>query len=138
MSGTDRLRVGLGALGVALVAYGLWSLRAVEWADWPSLLVWLAGGVIAHDFLLAPVVVALGVLAARRVPDTWRAPMVVGLVVWGTVTVMALPVLGGFGALADNPTLLDRPYRTSWVVGTVLVLVAVAVAGSARTRRVAR
>ena len=40
--------------------------------------------------------------------------MVVGLVVWGGLTVMAIPVLGRFGALAANPTLLDRPYLTSW------------------------
>ncbi len=142
MTGDVRLRVGLGAVGVAVMAYGVWSLRSVDWADWPSLLLWLGGGVIAHDVLLAPVVVAIGVLAARRLPDTWRAPMVIGLVVWGTVTLMAVPVLGRFGALADNPTLLDRPYRTSWVIGTLLVLVAVAVAGSVagsvRRRRVAR
>ncbi len=138
MTGTDRLRAGLGVIGLAVMAYGAWSLREVDWADWPSLLVWLGGGVVAHDFLLAPVVVAVGVLAAGRLPDSWRAPAVVGLVVWGTVTVMAVPVLGRFGALADNPTLLDRPYRTSWVVGTVLVVAAVAVAGLIRTRRVAR
>ena len=78
VTGALRLRVGLGAVGVAVMAYGVWSLRSVDWADWPSLLLWLGGGVIAHDVLLAPVVVAIGVLAARRLPDTWRAPMVIG------------------------------------------------------------
>ena len=39
-----------------------------------------------------------------------RAPAVAGLVVLGSVTLLAIPVLGRFGARADNPTLLDRHY----------------------------
>ena len=130
------LRFTVGAFGIAAGLYGAWSLRKVDWSDWASLLTYLVGGVVAHDFLLAPIVVAIGVLAARLVPDSWRAPMVVGLVVWGGLTVMAIPVLGRFGALAANPTLLDRPYLTSWLVGTALVVVAVAVTCAVRARRV--
>jgi hypothetical protein len=50
---------------------------------------------------------------------------------------MAVPVLGRFGALSDNPTLLDRPYLASWAVGTAVVVLAVAAAGVLRARRVA-
>jgi len=132
------LRLVLGVSGVAAGLYGVWSLRAVEWADWPSLLAYLVGGVVLHDVVLAPVVVGIGVLAARLAPAAWRAPMVVGLVVWGGLTVMAVPVLGRFGALSDNPTLLDRSYVASWAVGTVLVVLAVAAAGVLRARRVAK
>lgn len=134
----SALRLVLGALGVAAGVYGAWSLRGVEWADWPSLLAYLAGGVVLHDVVLAPVVVGIGVLAARLAPSSWRAPMVVGLVVWGGLTLMAVPVLGRFGALSDNPTLLDRPYLASWAAGTAIVALAVAAAGVARARRVAR
>ena len=129
------LRLAVGALGIAAGLYGVWSLREVDWSDWASLLAYLVGGVVAHDLLLAPIVVGIGVLAARLAPDSWRAPMVVGLVVWGGLTIMAIPVLGRFGALAANPTLLDRPYLTSWLVGTALVVVAVVVAGALRARR---
>jgi hypothetical protein len=131
------LRLGLATLGVAAGLYGVWSLREVDRGDWWSLLVYLVGGVVVHDFVLAPVVVGLGVLAARVAPAAWRAPMAVALVVWGTVSLMAIPVLGRFGALSDNPTLLDRPYLSSWAVGTALVLAAVAAAGAVRARRVA-
>ena len=129
------LRIALAVLGLAAGLYGVWSLREVDWADWWSLLTYLAGGVVLHDFVLAPIVAVIGVLAARTVPDTWRGPLAVAVVVWGTVTLMAVPVLGRFGALADNPTLLDRSYLTSWLVGTAVVLVAVAVAGSVRSAR---
>jgi hypothetical protein len=124
-------------LGVAAGLYGGWSLRGVERDEWPSVLAYLGGGVVLHDFVLAPVVVGIGVLAARLAPTAWRAPMVVGLVVWGGLTLMAVPVLGRFGALSDNPTLLDRPYLASWAVGTAVVVLAVAAAGVLRARRVA-
>jgi len=130
------LRLAIGALGVAAGLFGAWSLREVDGADWPSLLSYLAGGVLAHDFVLSPVVVGLGLLTAWLAPSAWRAPLAVALVVWGGLTVMAVPVLGRFGALADNPTLLDRPYLATWAVGTLLVLVAVALAGAVRARRV--
>jgi len=131
------LRLALGMLGVAAGLYGGWSLRGVERDEWPSVLAYLGGGVVLHDFVLAPVVVGIGVLAARLAPTAWRAPMVVGLVVWGGLTLMAVPVLGRFGALSDNPTLLDRPYLASWAVGTAVVVLAVAAAGVLRARRVA-
>ena len=131
------LRLALGILGVAAGLYGGWSLRGVERDEWPSVLAYLGGGVVLHDFVLAPVVVGIGVLAARLAPTAWRAPMVVGLVVWGGLTLMAVPVLGRFGALSDNPTLLDRPYLASWAVGTAVVVLAVAAAGVLRARRVA-
>ena len=131
------LRLALGILGVAAGLYGGWSLRGVERDEWPSVLAYLGGGVVLHDFVLAPVVVGIGVLAARLAPAGWRAPMVVGLVVWGGLTLMAVPVRGRFGALSDNPTLLDRPYLASWAVGTAVVVLAVAAAGVLRARRVA-
>jgi hypothetical protein len=36
--------------------------------------------------------------------------------------VVAIPVLGRFGARPDNPTLLDRPYLTGWLVVAGLTL----------------
>jgi MYXO-CTERM domain-containing protein len=56
-------------------------------------------------------------------------------VIWGSVTLLAIPVLGRFGARADNSTVLDRPYLLSWYVGTALTVVAVATAGAWRRRR---
>ena len=36
--------------------------------------------------------------------------------VLGAVTLLAVPVLGRFGAQPDNPTLLDRAYGPGWLV----------------------
>ena len=52
-----------------------------------------------------------------------------------TVTLATVPVLGRFGALPDNPTLLDRPYLAGWSVLAGLVAAGVVAATVARARR---
>jgi hypothetical protein len=59
-------------------------------------------------------------------------------VVLGTVTLSAVPVLGRFGARADNPTLLDRHYLLGWLVFAVLVGVVTAASVLVRGRRTTR
>ena len=129
-------RVGMAALGLGGLAYGAWLVWGLGSAQWLSVAKWLAGGVIAHDLVLAPIVVVLGVLASRLLPTYARAPVAVAVVVWGGITLFAIPFLGRFGAEPSNPTLLDRPYRLSWLIGTALVAAAVVVA-SLLQRRVA-
>ena len=43
----------------------------------------------------------------------------------GTLTLLAVPVLGRFGARPDNLTLLDRNYPAGWVVVAAIVCTAV-------------
>ena len=125
-----RTRLLLGALGVAVAGYGAWLLLqdGVDHggADLVDTAVWLAGGVVLHDFVLVPLTLLLGLALVRLLPARVRAPVVGGLVVLGTVTLMAVPVLGGWGANADNPTILDRSYPVGWlVVAGVTTLVVV-------------
>ncbi len=132
------LRVVLGAGGVALVLVGLWQLLLRGRLDAPDLVsvaLWLAGGVIAHDAVLAPLVVLLGVGVLPRLPAHVRAPAVAGLVVLGSVTVLAIPVLGRFGAKPDDPGLLPRSYLAWWLVLVVVVALVVAVASFVRRPR---
>ena len=69
-----------------------------------------------HDFVLVPLTLLLGLALIRLLPANLRAPVAGGLVVLGSVTLLAVPVLGRFGARADNPTLLDRDYAAGWLV----------------------
>ncbi len=127
-------RVLLGVAGVALAAYGLLRLVRLPPDQVVAVGIWLAGGIIAHDGLLAPVVVAVGLLAALRAGPSWRTPLLWLLVVLGPLTVVAVPVLGRFGARPDNPTLLDRPYVLGYGVIAAVVVAATVVAGL-RARR---
>ncbi|WP_404351573.1 hypothetical protein LG324_02605 [Phycicoccus jejuensis] len=125
-------RLALGALGLAALAWGL-LLVADLGPQFVDVLVWVVGGVLAHDAVLAPVVVGLGALLALVVPPWLRPPLVGLLVVLGPLTLVAVPVLGRFGARPDNPTLLDRPYTTGWlVIAAVAVLLTVVAALRAR------
>ena len=134
-SGVRLGRVFFAALGVGALLYGAWLTWEIGSAQWLSLGKWLAGGVVAHDLVLAPIVVVAGVIGSRLLPSFARAPVAVAVVVWGTLTLLAIPFLGRFGATASNPTLLDRPYRLSWFIGTAVVAAAVVLASFFRRRR---
>ncbi|MFL6079904.1 MAG: hypothetical protein ACJ714_08255 [Ornithinibacter sp.] len=121
-----RLRLAIGALGVGVAAYGLVALLDLGLDNLRAAMTWLVGGVLLHDGLLAPVTIAGCFVVARLWRGSLPAPVVVGAVVLGTVTVVAIPVLGRFGARADNPTLLDRNYVLGWLVLVTLTVLAVA------------
>ena len=131
MTGT---RLGLGVLGVLGGLYGAWLVLS-RGHDLLDLVVWLAAGVVLHDGALALTVLLLGAVGLRILPQAAKAPAVVGFVVLGSVTLLAVPVLGRFGARADNPTLLDRGYWTGWVVLAALTVVGVLIASLVRSRR---
>ena len=130
-------RIALGALGAVGAAYGLVLLLGLGPGQLLAVLVWVVGGIVAHDGVIAPVVVVLGVAAAARAPGKLRAPLRWVLVVLGPLTLVAVPALGRFGAKADNATLLDRPYWLGYavLVGLVLVVAAIAAARATVTSR---
>ena len=128
------LRLLLGATGVVLVLVGVVFLSDDGVGDLVGVGAWLVGGVVAHDAVVAPLVVVVGVLGVPRLPPAFRAPAVVGLVVLMTVTLMAVPVIGRFGAKADDHGLLNRPYVALWLVFAALLVVAVVIASWARRR----
>lgn len=128
-------RVLLALAGAAAAAYGGLLLLDQGPGDLVGVAAWLAAGVLLHDLVLAPLTIALVVVASRRLPHAWRGPAAAALVVAGSVTLLAVPVLGRFGARADNPSLLDRPYAAGWAVLTGLVLLVVGFWGVVRAHR---
>ena len=111
-----RLTRGLlGAAGIVLVLVGLWHLAGTSLPDLVNLVLWLAGGVIAHDVVIAPLVVLVALVVLPRLPSWSRAPAVAGFVVLLSVTLLAIPAIGRFGARADVPSLLNRPYGALWL-----------------------
>jgi hypothetical protein len=129
-----RTRLALGALGVLVGVYGGWLVLS-RGHDLLNLVLWLAAGVVLHDGVLALVVLVVGTVAVRLLPRAAKAPAVVGFVVLGSVTLLAVPVLGRFGARSDNPTLLDRDYTAGWLVFTALVVTGVVTASLVGSRR---
>ena len=131
-----RIRLLIGFVGVAATAYGAWQLRSEDLADLVNTAVWLAAGVVLHDFVLVPLTLGAGWALTRLLPSGRRAAVAVGLVVLGTLTLLAVPVLGGWGANADNPTILDRDYAAGWLAVAAIIAVVVLAMLLARRRRV--
>ncbi|WP_308080506.1 hypothetical protein [Streptomyces sp. NK15101] len=111
------LRYALGALGVALVGLGAWLVVAEP--DPLGVLVWLAGALVLHDGILAPFVLAVGLLLVGR---RRRGPLRGASLVAGSVVLVTLPLLVRPGA-PPNPSALPLPYGRNLAV----VLLAVAV-----------
>lgn len=64
------VRAAIQAIGVGAVGFGLWQLIVVAPSatrPWAAA-VWLAGVLVAHDAVLAPVTVLVGVAVARALP----------------------------------------------------------------------
>jgi len=124
----NAVRWSLGSIGVLVAGYGGWLLLTRQAGDQlVSAAQWLVGGVVLHDLMLAPALLVLAAVTARLVPRSARAPVAVLLVVVGSVTLMAIPVLGGFGRRVDNPSLLDREYVAGWLLLVTILVVVVAV-----------
>jgi hypothetical protein len=128
------VRVAIGALGVLTGLYGAWLVLS-RGHDLVNLVIWLAAGVVLHDGVLAIAVLVAGAVAGKVLPPAGRAPVVVGSVVLGSLTLLAIPVLGRFGARPDNATLLDRNFTAGWLVLAGLTLLGVAGATFVRSRR---
>ncbi|WP_440073391.1 hypothetical protein [Streptosporangium sp. OZ121] len=105
--------------GIGLILLGFTGLladadqtRPLSWA------LWFGGLVIAHDLLLVPLVLAAGLLV-RRMRWPYRAATVVGAL----ITVVALPVVLGFGRRPGNPSLLPLDYGVN-LLGVLAVIAA--------------
>lgn len=105
------MRVLLGCLGVVVGGYGGWLLLTTQ--DRTAVVaagVWLVAGVVLHDAVLAPVLVVLGWFAVRALPRPAAAGAVVGLVAFGPIALVAVPVLVRPTEPGIYPTLLPRDY----------------------------
>ncbi len=111
--------------GLLMAGWGLWLMRDFRIDQLRSSGLWLVGGIVVHDGILAPIVVLYGLVHARAVPAYARKPVTVGLILWGTITVAVANVLSGEGGKADNHSLLNRPYQTTWLVLTFVLIAAV-------------
>ncbi len=133
LSGRDEPRPWRGrfllyGVGAAAILWGLRGIvvdaavtQPVNWA------VFFVLGVLGHDVLLAPIVFVVALVGVRRLPARYRSLVQAGVVVSGLVTLVALPVVLGFGRRPDVPSQLPLPYLRNLLLILALVWAAVAV-----------
>ncbi|MGW1641400.1 hypothetical protein [Streptomyces lavendulae] len=110
-------RYVLGGFGTACAAWGGWLLL-LQPEPW-RIAVWLGGAVVVHDGLVAPLVMAIAVLAALtglRLRGAVRAALTVA----GSLTAIALPPLLRPAGVA-NPTVLPLDYPRNWLLAMAAV-----------------
>ncbi|MEU3751674.1 hypothetical protein AB0H17_02745 [Streptomyces olivoreticuli] len=111
------LRISAGALGLALMAAGVWALLFGADAQDPWVVAkWLLGVLVVHDGLVVPLTLAVG-FAVSRVPV--RGVVRGTLLVAAALTAVAGPVLLRPGPV-QNPTVLPLDYGRNWVLLVVL------------------
>ncbi|MFE9727928.1 hypothetical protein ACFYQ5_31275 [Streptomyces sp. NPDC005794] len=126
-------RYAVGAVGVALMGLGGTLILTGASVPW-DVAVWLAGSIALHDAVIAPLVLAAGLLLSR-VPasSTMRGVVRGALIVAGCLTAVVLPVLVRPGGVA-NSSVLPLDYVRNWLLA--LGAVAVVAGGWACTKRV--
>jgi hypothetical protein len=136
------IRGGLVALGMLAATYGVWLLLSRQhWPQVRQVTEWAVAGVLLHDAVLAPAAVGLGWLGDRLLPRRAAQAATLALLLIGTLTIVAIPVLDG-AAAGPNPTLLDRDYTTGWLLAVGVLVLGVAggatisvISSIARSRR---
>jgi hypothetical protein len=122
-------------LGVAVMAWGGWLLvdattaggERVGWGLWVVLADLLV------DWLVLPLVAAIGWLTGRWVPPWARPPILVALGVTGVVLALAGPGLASTAAGTGNPTI--QPIDETRAVGVTLAALWAAAVAWALVRR---
>lgn len=111
------LRYGLGAAGLAALAFGVTTLLTdPQVGDWQGVVEWLAFAVVLHDGVLVPLMLLSGLALGARLRNRLRRPLVVA----GSLTAVALPVLLRPGTPA-NPSVLPLDYQRGWAVSVSAV-----------------
>ena len=125
-------RLAIGAFGLALLGYAaVLELTTVASAQYPAVMWWVFAAIVVHDGLIAPVVVAFGVIGrgtARRIGPIAPAVARAALVAAACCSLVLIPGLVVRAVGARNPTIhvVDYP-----LVLAGLWIAAVAVAGAA-------
>lgn len=124
----------LGALGLSAMAYAL--LGAVTDPDVTPLrhTGFLVTVLVLHDGALLPAVIAVGALVHRAVAPPYRAVVQAALIASAAVTLVALPLVLGYGRIADNPSALPGDYGRGVLAVLAVVWLAAAVALLTRAR----
>lgn len=137
-----RVRVLLGALGVAVAAYGAYVLVGVlPPAGYLGLAIWLLAAVVLHDAVLVPAVSVLRAVAhraGRSLPVSAIRLAEAGFFLAGSITLLVVPEIYAQHLGSSNPTVLPGSYGrallATWVVVAVVTGLAVA-AVSLQARR---
>jgi hypothetical protein len=115
------VRAILIILGIAIGGYGgvlLWDnpLQIIV-----RIAVWAVAGAVLHDFVFAPLCVALGITGRRLIRGRWWTPVTVAGLCTVVLGLLAIPVFAKPGLRPDNMTVLNRDYPLGLLLSIAVV-----------------
>ena len=118
-----RWRLVLAVVGVVVVLYGIVNLGVhIPGPTLGWVAVWLIGAVIIHQGLVSPLVIAIGALVRRLVPDRGRRYLQAALITAVPVTVIAMPMIYRQGSQPPSKALLLQNFTAN--LGLLLGIIA--------------
>ena len=126
------------AAGWALIGWGLrGALHHHIDTRPPELARFFLGGVVLHDLVFAPVVLAAGIVLGRTVKGRSRAPLQAALFISGCAALLAWPEVRDYARILHNPSSLPHNYTANLLIVCAAVWVGTAVVAAvvSRTRR---
>jgi hypothetical protein len=110
------------ALGLPVIAYGLWGVLIDADRTHPAELArWVVGSAVATDLLVVPAVIAIGAAARRLTPRPWWPTVRTALMVTGSLALVAWPFVRGYGDDPANASLLPRNYAAGLAMAVAVV-----------------
>ncbi len=112
--------IGL-AIGTPVMVYG--AAELVQQTGWPrafGVARWFGGGILLHDLVIVPIVLAIVWAIGRWTPAPVHTPLRAAVLGTGLVVAIGWPGLRGYGNKADNATIHPLDYGSA--VLTLLVL----------------
>lgn len=120
-----RLVLILAALPIGW--YGVSLMWEMTTADKTSIVVWLIGGLIAHDAIFAPACIAAGHGVKTILPQRWWPPVLAGASATLLLLLLAFPVMypRPQSKMApgneENQTIIDRPYGLGLTIALFVI-----------------
>lgn len=129
-------RIILAIAGILLGLFGAYRfLTEIPLPNLIALAVWMIAALLIHDGVLSPLVVGIGYLLRRFVPDRGRRYLQAAFIMTGVVTVIAVPMIYLRGSQPAVKALLRQNYGANL---TVIIAIIAAVTLTLYAVRVAR
>lgn len=129
-------RIILAIAGILLGLFGAYRFfTEIPLPNLIALAVWMVAALLIHDGVLSPLVVGIGYLLRRFVPDRGRRYLQAALIMIGVVTVIAVPMIYLRGSQPAVKALLLQNYGANL---TVIIAIIAAMTLTLYAVRVAR
>ncbi|MCM4081133.1 NAD(P)/FAD-dependent oxidoreductase [Paractinoplanes hotanensis] len=125
------------AIGVAMMAYAAFG-AVIDDVNLVGVPIFLAAVLVLNDGIILPLVIATGALVQRVAPRAWQGWARAAAIISVSVTIVALPLVLGFGRSAANPSVLPRSYGRGLLLVLTLIWLAALARGLARRGNPAR